>query len=91
MTITNNKESSSKTSPRKYCIKDAASEVAKNMVPGETLLGYQVVNRMRDYLFRNGYKGWPLETTMLARFREVRDLHDVETAQGVSEYTKRKR
>ncbi len=76
---------------RTYCIKDAAVDVAKSMIPGETLLGYQVINRMRDHLCKNRYKGWPLETTLLARFREVRDLYDIETAQGISEYTKRQR
>lgn len=72
-----------------YCVRDAAVEVARNMVPGQTLLGYMVVNRMREALYRNGYNGHPLETTLLARFREVEDLFQIDTVQGVSEYTKR--
>lgn len=72
-----------------YCIKDAAADVARNMIPGQTLLGYMVVNRMREALYRNGYHGHPLETTLLARFREVEDLFKIHSVQGVSEYTKR--
>lgn len=72
-----------------YCVKDAAVEVAKNMIPGQTLLGYMVVNRMREALYRNGYNGHPLETTLLARFREIEDLFKIDSVQGVSEYTKR--
>lgn len=72
-----------------FCIKDAAVEVARNMVPGQTLLGYMVVNRMREALYRNSYNGHPLETTLLARFREVEDLFKIDSVQGISEYTKR--
>ena len=70
-------------------IKDAVIEVAKNMVTGQTLLGYMVVNRMKEALYRNGYNGHPLETTLLARFREIEDLYKIDSVQGVSEYTKR--
>jgi len=70
-------------------IRDAAVEVAKNMVPGQTLLGYMVMNRMREALYQNGYQGHPLETTLMARFREIEDLYKIDSIQGVSEYTKR--
>lgn len=72
-----------------YYVRDAAVEVAKSMIPGQTLLGYMVINRMREHLYLNGYKGHPLETTLMARFREVEDLFKIDSVQGISEYTKR--
>lgn len=72
-----------------FCIKDAAVEVARSMIPGQTLLGYMVIHRMRESLYLNGYNGHPLETTLMARFREVEDLFKIDSVQGVSEYTKR--
>jgi len=74
---------------KEYSISDAARDVAKNMLPGQKLLGYMICNRMREALYRNGYHGHPMETTLMARFREVEKLYNIDSIQGISEYTKR--
>jgi hypothetical protein len=71
-----------------YTIEDSACEVAKEMVPGRMLPGWKVCNKMRSKLKHHGVSSRPLDTTCLARFREVKPLFNIISIQGKSEYTK---
>lgn len=75
-------------SNNQYTIRDAASDVAKEMVPGKMLPGWKICKMMRAKLKMKDVHGRPLDTVCLARFRDVRDLFGIKTVQGISEYTK---
>lgn len=70
-------------------IKQAVINVCNRMYPGQTLLGYQFYDRVLLELKMAGNTNRPLSDTVLRRFREVRELCDMESQQSVSEYTKK--
>ena len=70
-------------------IKQAVINVCNRMYPGQTLLGYQFYDHVLLELKNAGNTNRPLSDTVLRRFREVRELCDMESSQSVSEYTKK--
>ena len=69
-------------------IKQAVINVCNRMHPGQTLLGYQFYDKVLLELKMAGNTNRPLSDTVLRRFREVRELCDMESSQSVSEYTR---
>lgn len=70
-------------------IKQAVINVCEQLQPGETLLGYELYNRTLAELRKHGSKKRPLSDTVLRRFREVREICNMESQISVSKYTKK--
>lgn len=70
-------------------IKQAVINVCNRLNAGDKLLGYQLYDRVLLELHLAGNTNRPLSDTVLRRFREVRELCDMESHPSVSEYTKK--
>lgn len=69
-------------------IKQAVINVCEKLHPGQTILGYEMYDRVLAEMRRNGDFRRPLQETVARRFRDVRDLCRIETLTG-SEYRKK--
>lgn len=77
------------TNDKPLTVKQAVINVCNRMEPGEEVLGYQLYNRVLRELAFSGSKRVPLSDTVLRRFREVRELCDMESQISVSKYRKK--
>lgn len=70
-------------------IKQAVINVCAALKPGEMILGYEMYERVLAEMKRHGDFRRPLQETVAKDYRNVRELCNMESTSGISEYTKK--
>ena len=70
-------------------IKQAVINVCDSLRPGQTILGYEMYEMVLAEMRRHGDFRRPLQETVAKDYRTVRELCNMESTSGISEYTKK--
>jgi hypothetical protein len=69
-------------------IRQAVINVCKRYAPGQVVIARQIYRDTLDELWRNGYRGEPLQETVARRYREVAESCCMVTLPSKGQYQK---